>query len=332
MAYNDTSGQMVVTGGNGLPVTVSGNTSLFNTNSGKTGIEAMAASGTPININVGNSASGLQGMTDLLSSITSGSLGITDQIGASMQSLMNLIRENTDTNNAWSAEQAAKQNAWQETQNKIAMDFNAAEAAKNRDWQEMMSNTAHQREIADLQAAGLNPVLSASGGNGASVGSGATASGVTSSGAKGETDTSANSAIVGLLSSIISANASMNNAKTSAAANIYLGEKQMEMQSLLSQLSMQNSLDIAGINAGTQQAIAAMNAENQRWLQENQQQYNQDHPTSLMGGVSSLLNNIIQSQNQSGFSSAYQKATETWSKQPTIWSDIKNKWNKWFKR
>lgn len=50
----------------------------------------------------------------------------------------------------------------------------AKEAAKQRDWQEEMSNTAYQRAVADMKAAGLNPMLSYQQG-GADVPSGAVA-------------------------------------------------------------------------------------------------------------------------------------------------------------
>lgn len=83
-----------------------------------------------------------------------------------------LVQQQIQNNNEWSAQQAQNQ-----------MDF-----------QREMSNTAHQREVADLKAAGLNPVLSAH-----------TQGASTPSGAMGTVDHSGAQALVDLMSQMISA-------------------------------------------------------------------------------------------------------------------------------
>lgn len=89
--------------------------------------------------------------------------------------------------------------------------FNAGEAQKNRDWQERLANTAHQREVADLIAAGLNPVLSVTGGAGA----------VTPSGATASADSSGVSALTSVLNSVLSTNATLAAAQLASSASMY---------------------------------------------------------------------------------------------------------------
>lgn len=166
---------------------------------------------------------------------------------------------------------ANKNNALSIAMNRENNQFNAQQAQAQRDYETQMANTAHQREVADLKAAGLNPILSA-GGTGAVTPQGASAIASNFTG----TDNSIVSALAGLAANAISANATMTAASTNAAA----------------------TQAAASMTAGATMAAASMSAEAQKYssnqaYQASVYQSNKQQQNSAITQAGNVLSSII---------------------------------------
>lgn len=200
-------------------------------------------------------ATGPSGSASSASMASSGS----SRSPASFSEGLSKISGITAANNAWSAQQASQLREWQSAEAEKVRKYNAAEAEKNRSWQQFMSGSAHQREIEDLKKAGLNPVLSVLGGNGASTTSGATASSQAPSGAMGSTDFSGAQSLVGLLGSFLQQQTQLAQMNTSALTNLAVADKYTAMSKYTAELGASTQLQTTAMNNAVARFVSQNN-------------------------------------------------------------------------
>lgn len=150
--------------------------------------------------------------------------GIASAYGAYRQ--QEQANENAELAYQRNAQEAALQRTWASQEASTAREFNAAQAAAQMGFQERMANSAHQREVADLRAAGLNPILSGTGGMGSATPVGASAH---ASAPSGSSATSAAAPAYDLVAPVIAS--ALSVAKTTAeVARIQAEESDIRSQ------------------------------------------------------------------------------------------------------
>lgn len=155
----------------------------------------------PVNMATGAVQGMLGGITNSSMAASNASAGQTvlDNLFGSDELTANEIRD-------LQREEREAQWAFQTTAAEKANQFSAEQAALNRQWQEQMSNTAYQRAVSDMKAAGLNPALLYNNMTGATTPAGSSAAGQMAQGTQASySDVTATDRGTSIIQSVISA-------------------------------------------------------------------------------------------------------------------------------